>query len=229
MSSRDSSSFHDKRGGKFIYVSSCLLNQNRRFPGIAVSEGAIPGLFEEIMRNGIGIEQLPCPECLGWGGISRDSVFRFIPIFYRYSGSRLYPLIKAMGRVWLYKYRRLCKRRAHEIVRDIKSARSSGYRILSIIAMNDSPTCGATRKLSILDMVANLKERGLRVKDIECPQFDMMRKHLPNLLVAGQGHFMSELINGLKQNGIVIPVLAYDPWSDPQKETDRLTETLLEL
>ena len=179
------------------------------------------------MRNGIGIEQLPCPECLGWGGISRDSVFRFIPIFYRYSGSRVYPLIKALGRMWLYKYRRLCKRRAHEIVRDIKSAQSSGYRILSIIAMNDSPTCGATQTLSVLDMVANLKDRGLQVKDLKYPQFDMMREHLPDLLVAGQGYFMSELISGLKQNGIVIPILAYDPWTDPQKEVEKLAATLL--
>lgn len=36
--------FTDRRGGKIVYISACLLNQNTRHPGIACKEAAFKGL-----------------------------------------------------------------------------------------------------------------------------------------------------------------------------------------
>ncbi len=64
----------DKRGKKIIYLSRCLINQNLRFPGIAVSSGAITELISPIIENGIGIESLPCLERIAWD-VLKEALF----------------------------------------------------------------------------------------------------------------------------------------------------------
>ena len=59
--------FRDKGSRKIVWVSHCILNQNTRFPGSAVSSGAIEELVKPLIEKGIGIEQLPCPEKMLWG------------------------------------------------------------------------------------------------------------------------------------------------------------------
>jgi hypothetical protein len=212
----------DQRSGRFVYVSSCLLNQNRRFPGIAVAPGIIAVLIEMLTQRDVGLEQLPCIECVGWGGFSRESIFRFVPIFYRFSGSRLFPLVRAFGNLWLYKYRRLCRRKAKSIVSEIKNALSRGYQILGIIAMDDSPTCGINYTLNILDMVPELKKRGLKLKEIQYPSLELMKNHIPELLIEGQGYYMAEIKKLLAKEGIDIPIVGFNPWITLDHEIKRI-------
>ena len=89
--------FEDNRKKEIIFLSSCILNQNNRFPGIAVHKGAINNLIEPFLKEGIGIEQLPCLECMGWGGVSRKNIFRFLPSIFRHSNSKL---MKLSSKIW---------------------------------------------------------------------------------------------------------------------------------
>ncbi len=220
--------FEDLRSRHIVYVSSCLLNQNRRYPGIAVCQGAVQELVEPLMKNGIGIEQLPCLECLGWGGVARSSVFRFLPTFYRSSGSRSFPLIRRFGRLWLWKYVRLCRKRARDVVRDIRDYRGHGYKILSIIGMNDSPTCGVTKTIDMLELAGRLKQLGFTHDDLAAPHIDRMRKAMQSVLMDGQGCFMKELTRKLDQEGIIVPILGFDAWADISSEADRVIRAVLE-
>ena len=59
--------FTDCRSKKVIFISHCLLNQNAISDGTAVFPAAFKDLIEFLLKNDIGIVQMPCPEltCLG--------------------------------------------------------------------------------------------------------------------------------------------------------------------
>ena len=64
----------DSRGGKVIFVSHCILNQNAKVRGIAVFPGAVRPVVDLLLDHGIGIYQMPCPEmtylgALRWGQV----------------------------------------------------------------------------------------------------------------------------------------------------------------
>jgi len=137
--------FEDNRSRKIIYLGNCLLNQNIRFPGIGVCGGAFYDLVTPLIKRGIGIEQLPCLERIGWGGVHRRSVYGMLPMLFKYANSKSFPIIKLLGTVWFWNYKRLCKKEAKKVVGQMEDYKKSGYEILGIIAMNDSPTCGVTK------------------------------------------------------------------------------------
>jgi hypothetical protein len=200
------------------------LNQNRRFPGIAVASGAISGLVDALNERGIGIEQLPCMESLAWGGVSRKSVFKFLPLLYKKGESTI---VQLLGKAWLARYRNTCRARAKTVVREIDGWQRSGYAVLGIIAMNDSPTCGVTRTLDMLSAIPASRDGGVTLSDWEAPRFGKMREVIPSLLVQGSGIFISELAKMLEDREIHIPIIGFDPWAVHGQETDRVVQSLL--
>jgi predicted secreted protein len=86
--------FKDNRGSRIVFVGNCILNQNARFPGIAIKEGAFTEFVDILLRNGVGIEQLPCLECLGWGGVSRKTYYKFQPMVLHFVDKKAFPIIK---------------------------------------------------------------------------------------------------------------------------------------
>jgi len=227
MKERKEIRFEDKRSRKIIYTSCCLLNQNRRAPGIAVCGGAISEFVEPLLKREIGIEQLPCLECMGWGGVSRKSIFRILPILFRHGDSKLFPIIKFFGAVWLWNYKRLCKKEAKKAANQMEDYKNSGYEILGVIAMNDSPTCGATKTIDLLGFISKYKKLGIKLEDLEYPGLEKMRELLPKLLVEGQGTFMRELIIELKRKKINTKIIGFDPWHDIKEEAERIKNIIL--
>lgn len=59
--------FTDSRSRRVIFLSHCLLNQNSISDGTADFPSQFDEVIELLMKNRIGIIQLPCPEllCLG--------------------------------------------------------------------------------------------------------------------------------------------------------------------
>jgi len=213
--------FEDNRKKEIIFLSSCILNQNNRFPGIAVHKGAINNLIEPFLKEGIGIEQLPCLECMGWGGVSRKNIFRFLPSIFRHSNSKL---MKLSSKIWISKYQRLCKKEAKRIVKRIENYILNGYKIIGIIGMNDSPTCGVTNTINLLNSIFHYREFKIELKDFQSPNIEKMKKIIPKMLIEGQGIFMKELISKIRKKKSDILIIGFDPWLDIEKEAKRIKD-----
>jgi predicted secreted protein len=216
----------DKRKKKIVYISSCILNQNLRFPGIAIKGGAVVEIIELLLKNKLGIEQLPCLERMGWGGVSRRKFLRLQPIAFKFVGSSLFLIINFFFKIWIFKFSRLCKKEAFKVVDQMEDYINSSYSILGIIAMNDSPTCGATRTIDLLKSASKYKNLGFKTEDLENPELEKMRIITPSLCEEGSGLFMIEVMKELSKRGINIKVIGFDPWYDLKKEAERIANIL---
>jgi predicted secreted protein len=216
----------DNRGNKIIYLSKCLLNQNLRFPGIAVESGVITELIEALIQQGIGIELLPCLERLGWGGIKRKTYFKYFPIVSKNVGTIKFPFIKLFLRIWIRNYKKVCKNEAKKIVHQLKDYIESGYSVLGIITTNDSPTCGYTRTINLLGLSSKYKELGLKDEFFENPTLELMKTLIPNLCENGSGYFISELKKLIIKSKLNINITGYDIWNNPSEETKKVINNL---
>jgi predicted secreted protein len=216
----------DKRGHKIIYLSRCLLNQNLRFPGIAVENGAISELVEALIQHGIGIESLPCLERLGWGGIKRKTIFKYFPIVAKNIGTIKFPLIKLILRIWIRNYKKICKNEAKRVMYQLKDYVGSGYSVLGIITTNDSPTCGITKTINIMELSRKYKTLGLKDEFFENPTLENMKTLIPNLCENGSGYFTSELKKLIIENKLDINITGFDIWNNPSEETKKVIKNL---
>lgn len=218
--------YGDNRKGSVVYLSQCILNQNLRFPGIAVSAGACTDVVDLFLRNGIGIEPIPCLERLGWGGVSRRDYFRYQPVILRAAGTHFFPIIKPLIRLWLYRYRLLCAYEAKKIARQMADYIKSGYSIIGIVAVNDSPTDGVTKTIDLADAALTLAAMGIDSEFMVNPKLSDMRTILPRLCKEGTGIFTARLVRELERKNIPAPIVPYDPWADPKLESERIAAAL---
>ena len=206
--------FKDKRKGRIIYVSQCILNQNLRFPGIAVAAGACAELIGLFMKREIGIEPIPCLERLGWGGVSRKDYFRYQPLTLKYAQTPLFRFIRPFIGLWLYRYRLLCAREARKLARHIADYIESGYSVLGIVAANDSPTDGVTKTIDMAKAAERLVSMGVDPGVMADPSFEEMSKILPRLCTNGTGIFTEALKRELERKKIPVRIVGYDPWAE---------------
>jgi predicted secreted protein len=114
----------DARGGKIIFISHCILNQNAKVRGIAVYPGAIRPIVELLLDHDVGIFQMPCPEMtylgtMRWGHV-RDQYDS--PMF-----------------------RRHCRNLADQVLEQAREYLRGGYQVLGFIMVDGSPVCGLKR------------------------------------------------------------------------------------
>ncbi len=120
----------DKRSGKIAIVSHCILNVHSLEDNLAIYPGLEEEVVELLIKKGVGLYQLPCPE------IELSSIFRKpLP-----KESYDHPKIRKV-------YRKL----AENIVRTVHSYTKKGYEISVVIGAEGSPTCG-------IDVVGRWKE-----------------------------------------------------------------------
>ncbi len=138
------------RSKKVIFVSHCILNQNTVVHPLARSEGAYRDIVTVLMNKGIGIHQLPCPE-------------------YRYLGLKREPMTKEQYET--EDFRRLNKGIAADAVGIIKEYINSGYNVLGIIGINESPTCSINGEKGIFmeELFRDLSEEDIKLRLIDVP------------------------------------------------------------
>jgi predicted secreted protein len=111
----------DKRSGKIVVVSHCILNVHSLEDNLAIYPGLEQEVVELLIINGVGIYQIPCPE------IELSSIFRkALP-----KESYDHPKIRKA-------YRKL----AEEITQTLSSYTKKGYKISAVLGAEGSPTCG---------------------------------------------------------------------------------------
>ena len=216
----------DNRKKRIVFVSLCILNQNVRFPGIATEEGACTKLVDMFMEYGLGIESLPCLECLGWGGVSRRAYFRYQPVMLRYADSLFSGFLRIIARLWVFRYGLLCRREARKVTGHIRDYLKAGYSVVGIIAMNDSPTDGVTKTINLINAPKRLKAIGFNEKMLKSPDISIMKSLINGLCEPGEGIFTSRLRKELEKKGLPIKIIGFDPWTDRIKECERIGQEL---
>ncbi len=210
----------DIRGKRVVYLSHCLLNQNTRFPGVAVRESAFTELTEILLSKGLGLEQLPCMETIVLGGVSRKTYDRFLPLLSRSVAGGWFPLIRPFLKAWLFRFDVLCRREAARVVNRIEDYTKEGYAVLGVIGVNDSPTCGVTKTLDIVEFVRRMVATGA-LDDVK------LRQILETTLIDGTSYFVGGIIKGLARKGLDVRVVGFEPWAEsPGDETERVVSLL---
>jgi predicted secreted protein len=218
--------FQDNRGRKIVYISCCLLNQNTRAAGIAVRKGPCNELIQILLANDIGIEQMPCPERLYWGGVGRRGFSSKQPFVFSSIGKWWSPITELFAQMWLANSARGMRKLAGEVVTRIADFTREGYTIIGVIGVDDSPSCGVTKNLDIMGIARNQKSLGITLDDVENPQLDKMKTILDSGLIDGAGYFLGPIMEQLSRRSLNIPVIGFDPWADQGQEAERIANVL---
>jgi uncharacterized protein YbbK (DUF523 family) len=134
----------DARGREVVFVSHCLLNENVRYLGGAFHSGAVPEMVD-LLRSGVGVVQLPCPEQRAWGGVLK----RRLLLAYGMRSSPLYPLRRVLFRLFVWHTRARYRLLARRVARDIADYRAAGVRVAGVIGVGASPSCGVSTTLDM--------------------------------------------------------------------------------
>lgn len=111
----------DKRSGKIVVVSHCLLNVHSLEDNLAIYPGLEKEVVEVLIKKGVGIYQIPCPE------IELSGIFRKALPKESYDHPKI---------------RKAYKNLAEEITKTLSSYTKKGYEISAVLGAEGSPTCG---------------------------------------------------------------------------------------
>ena len=111
----------DKRSGKIVVVSHCILNVHSLEDNLAIYPGLEQEIVELLVKKGVGIYQIPCPE------IELSSIFRKALPKESYDRPKI---------------RQAYRKMAQEITQTLSSYTKKGYQIPAVLGAAGSPTCG---------------------------------------------------------------------------------------
>ncbi|MFC2165640.1 CD3072 family TudS-related putative desulfidase [Acidobacteriota bacterium] len=111
----------DKRSGKMVVVAHCILNVHSLEDNLAIYPGLEQEIVELLIKKGVGIYQIPCPE-VELSGIFRKALPK---------ESYNHPKIRRF-------YRTLADNIANTLHQYVKKE----YEIIAVIGAQGSPTCG---------------------------------------------------------------------------------------
>lgn len=111
----------DRRGGKLIFVSHCVLNQNACVRGLASQPAVIRDFVTLALDHDVAFYQMTCPEV-------------------SYVGSMRWGMVKKMYSTPMF--RRHCRRLAETVCDQIETYRANGHEVMGVVFRDGSPTCG---------------------------------------------------------------------------------------
>ncbi len=185
----------DDRSKRVIFVSHCILNENARYLGGAFRRGCVEEIVDELKAKGYGIVQIKCPEQKAWGGPLKPYLWMGVAV----ENSVLYKLRKLAVAIFLRHTRRVYRKLAKEVVKEIASYEKHGFEVVGVIGIGGSPTCGVNITLDLrkFDLCMDLK-----LNEIERNSFnDLLYKEL---LKEGKGLFVEALENELQNKNMKV-------------------------
>ena len=192
----------DARGGRVVFLSHCLLNENVRYLGGAARAGGVSEVVNRYLASGVGICQLPCPEQHAWGGVLK----RRMLVAYGSGGTPRAPLVRVLLRPFTWYTRRVYARLAKMVARDVLDYRRSGIDVVGVVGIGASPSCGVRTTLNLPEAVGALTR---------CPAARLDRRTLNEDIIAasvgpGEGLFIQALRQKLADRGASIPMQEHD-------------------
>lgn len=144
----------DVRSGKIVLVAHCVLNQNSRVSGLAQYPAVISEIVDVLTRHNVGMVQMPCPE-LTFAGLLRAN--------------------RTKEQYNTPKFRKHCKQIAHLLAVQIQEYLENGVKVLAILGIEGSPSCGVTETSGIL--IEELQSE-LEKKQIPVPLHEIKFKEI---------------------------------------------------
>jgi len=219
--------YTDSRGKRIIFVGNCILNQNVRAFGVAVTQGAFAGLVQVLLKNKIGIEQLPCPECMVWGGIGRKGLYRWQPLLFNSVGKWWFPVLQLLVKATtLLTHGRVCRREGRKAAAWIEDHIKQGFEVTGVVTANDSPTCGVTKTMNLIDVLKRAKLSGMSLDDLENPRLEMLGPFTQSVLIDGNGAFAGAITKELNRRRLKVKVIGWNPWDEHQAEAARIAKLM---
>lgn len=204
--------YHDQRSKRIVYLSHCLLNCNAKYPGSADTGGVYLELYQPLAERGIGIEQLPCLEIMGWGGVDRSLVMH-----------HLNP--ETPEAEWIRAYPARCREAARKVVDQMEDYLQCRYRVLGVIYVSDSPTCGLTNTMTFPDV--HYQMMAMDIPADKLFEYEYKRDHVwPYLRSEGNGAFIYPMYQEVQKRGLDIPFLPFKPSNPRGEEIDRILRDL---
>jgi predicted secreted protein len=205
--------FSDRRSKRVVFISHCLINVNAKFPGFADIPGAYLDVIIPILQAGVGIFQMPCLECLGWGGVNRDN------IVHKLARDKL-------DQDWIQNYPVLAQQKAAETADAIEDYVKAGYQVLGIVYVDDSPTCGLDNTLTFPDVHFELLDMGVTWDklDFDYLFYEILPKQMHE--AKGVGAFGGALRDEVTRRGLDVPFVPFSPQRDLKKEAARILGAL---
>ena len=192
----------DARGGRVVFLSHCLLNQNVRYLGGVGRAGGVSEVVDSYLGRGVGFCQLPCPEQRAWGGVLK----RRMLVAYGSAGTVRAPAARLLLRPFTWYTRRVYARLARAVTRDILDYRRCGVEVVGLVGIGGSPSCGVATTLDLPAAVSALTR---------CPAARLDRRTLNEDIIApnvhpGEGLFIHALRQQLPQAGAHVPIGEHD-------------------
>lgn len=200
----------DRRGGRVVLLSHCLLDENVRYLGGAGRAGGVQEVVDDWLGRGVGIYQLPCPEQRAWGGVLKP---RMLTAFGA-AGTLRAPATRLLLPAFVRRTRLVYQRLARSVGRDVADYRRSGVEIVGVVGIACSPSCGVHTTLDLTAAVDTLTR---------CPLARLDRRTLNEDVVAapsraGEGMFTHELRRRLEKAGASVPFYEHDLLQELQTE-----------
>lgn len=192
----------DRRSGRVVFLSHCLLNENVRYLGGATRPGAVDEVVDATQSAGVGICQLACPEQRAWGGVLK----RHLLLAYGSDATRWASALRLLTPVFLVYTRWRYRRLAGQIAAEIADYRRSGYKVVGIVGVDGSPSCGVRRTLDLAGSIRALA--ACNPVSTDAATFND-RVVLANL-VPGEGLFSAALRRQLQRRRLNVPLYAHD-------------------
>lgn len=138
-----------EREKRIILVAHCVINQNCVVYPLARAKGAF-SFVDTLIKNDIGIYQLPCPE------------FKFLGLKRKPQTKEEYDCNE---------FRNLCKGLTSYVMSDIKEYINNNFKIVGIIGINESPTCSISNNRGIFmeELFKALESANITIPYIEVP------------------------------------------------------------
>lgn len=206
----------DKRSKKVVFLSHCLLNENTRYLGGACRGGCVREVVEPLIRENVGIVQMPCPEQQAWGGVLKHLLLAIYGakaklLLYRFRWLVL-PLF-----IWYTKCR--YRRMARAIARQVDDYIRSGFSVLAIVGVDGSPSCGVRATLDMrraFELLAGIELASITTREINAV--------IRECQVSGAGFFTEVLQKEIKRMQKKITYQAHDLIAELDHHSDCVIE-----
>jgi predicted secreted protein len=175
----------DRRGGRVVLLSHCLLDQNVRYLGGAGRAGGVQEVVDRYLAGGVGVYQLPCPEQRAWGGVRK----RWMLTAYGAGGTVRGPAVRLLLPAFLRRTRWVYRRLARRVAADVRDYRRAGVEVVGVVGIGGSPSCGVHTTLDLAGAVDVLTRCPLAALDRRTLNEDVVAAHVR----PGEGLFVCAL------------------------------------